>query len=194
MKQWRIFHPFFQLKKIPTIEGLKFVFVHFIAPHPPFLFDRHGNPVNTDKPYWIGDGSSFQGSSKKYIQGYSQQIVYINQLLEETIEAILERSPKPPVILIQGDHGPGAYLDWESYENTCLKERFSILNAYYLPGVKDQQLYDSISPVNSFRVVLNEYFHTGLSYLEDHHYYSQLKFPYDFVDATAASEHECILP
>jgi hypothetical protein len=35
------------------------------------------------------------------------------------------------------------------------------LNAYYLPkGYKD--LYDSITPVNSFRIILNEYF--GASY------------------------------
>ena len=34
----------------------------------------------------------------------------------------------------------------------------SILNAYYFPGGRYEGLYEAISPVNSFRVVLNTFF------------------------------------
>jgi hypothetical protein len=54
-----------------------------------------------------------------------------------------------------------------------------ILNAYYLPGHADQ-LYTSISPVNTFRVVLNSYFGTNFPLLEDVSYYSSLSCHYDF--------------
>jgi len=48
-----------------------------------------------------------------------------------------------------------------------------ILNAYALPGVDPAQaLYPSISPVNSFRVVLNRYFGTDLPLLEDRSYFA----------------------
>jgi hypothetical protein len=47
-----------------------------------------------------------------------------------------------------------------------------ILNAYYLPQGADQ-LYPSISPVNSFRLVFNSYFGTNFPLLEDVSYQSQ---------------------
>jgi len=44
---------------------------------------------------------------------------------------------------------------------------FSILNAYYFPDQDYSDLYDSISPVNSFRVVLNRYLGAAYPILED---------------------------
>jgi hypothetical protein len=72
----------------------------------------------------------------------------------------------PPVIIVQGDHGPLPDLTEEP------SQRLPILNAYYLPGVEmDSMLYPSISPVNSFRVVLNSYFGQNLPLLEDQSYF-----------------------
>jgi hypothetical protein len=47
-----------------------------------------------------------------------------------------------------------------------------ILNAYYLPGGGDQVLYDSVSPVNTFRLVFNCYFDAGLPIVQDEVYWS----------------------
>jgi hypothetical protein len=41
-------------------------------------------------------------------------------------------------------------------------------------------IYDSISPVNSFRVVLNKYFGASYPLLEDIAYYSIYQDPYNF--------------
>jgi hypothetical protein len=41
------------------------------------------------------------------------------------------------------------------------------LNTYYFSDGNYSTLYDSISPVNSFRVILNKYFKTGLPLLKD---------------------------
>jgi hypothetical protein len=46
------------------------------------------------------------------------------------------------------------------------------LNAYYLPDGGEKHLYSDISPINTFRIVLNHYFNTDLELLEDVHYYS----------------------
>jgi hypothetical protein len=48
-----------------------------------------------------------------------------------------------------------------------------ILNAYSLPGVEMAEVYyPAISPVNSFRVILNRYFESNLPLLEDRSYFA----------------------
>jgi len=54
-----------------------------------------------------------------------------------------------------------------------------ILNAYYLPAARELP-YASISPVNSFRLILNNYFHTAYPLLEDRSWFSSYNAPYDF--------------
>ena len=71
-----------------------------------------------------------------------------------------------------------------SIHNTDLNERMSILNAYYFPGQKYGALYPGISPVNSFRVVLNTYFGADLELLPDRSYFSTWPEPYKFIDVT----------
>ena len=109
------------------------------------------------------------------------------RLLLETVDAILANSETPPIIVIQSDHGPGAYLHWGSLESTVPAERFGILNAYYFPDGGYEMLYSGISPVNSFRVVLNEYFGGEYDLLPDRHYYSTWSFPFEFVEVTDLS-------
>jgi hypothetical protein len=71
-------------------------------------------------------------------------------------------------------------LDWRSAEKSNLEERFSILNAYYLPGDGDAGLYDQISPVNTFRLIFNLYFGTEYARLEDESYFSTVARQYSF--------------
>ena len=68
--------------------------------------------------------------------------------------------------------------------NTYLPERLGILNAYYFPDGIYANLYPSITPVNSFRVVLDQFFGTQLGLLEDHSYFSTFDEPYDFNEVT----------
>ncbi len=61
--------------------------------------------------------------------------------------------------------------DFASLENTCLRERFSVFSAYYLPGVSPETIPDDITSVNLLRIVLNAYFGTDFLMLENAHYY-----------------------
>jgi hypothetical protein len=70
------------------------------------------------------------------------------------------------------------------------KKAFSILNAYYLPGCDYSQLYDSISPVNTFRVILNHYFGTEFELLKDESFFSTKSQPYNFVNVTSELNKE----
>ena len=110
----------------------------------------------------------------------------MNKKVEEMVDAILANSKKPPVIVIQADHGPMPPGGSETLADPTAEDariRTGILNAYYLPGAGDS-LYQSITPVNSFRVVLNTVFDTRFEILEDRVYMSSYENPYDFKDVT----------
>jgi hypothetical protein len=88
---------------------------------------------------------------------------YIASRLPQIVSDIISRSKNPPVIIIQGDHG------FKAWDNP--KDRLSILNAYYLPGTDSNKLlYQSITPVNTFRVVLDTYFGGKFGLLQDRNY------------------------
>jgi len=184
----RIVYTFDHLADFTQEEAPVFVFAHVMIPHPPFVFGPDGEEINPDYPYSLHDASSLireRGLTRdQYVDGYRDQLVFANGKLQSALEAILSRSAEPPLIILQADHGPGSLLDWEHSDSTYLKERMSILNAYYLPDSGDSQLYEEITPVNTFRVVLNSYFGTDLELLRDESYFSTWSHPYAFINVT----------
>ncbi|MFW9770138.1 MAG: sulfatase-like hydrolase/transferase, partial [Candidatus Thorarchaeota archaeon] len=130
----RVLFSFEKLATLYKMTGPKFVFAHIISPHPPFVFNKAGQPIEPKHSYYIGDGDDYQGVLDEYLAGYPEQVQFVNQKLEQVFDALLANSSIPPVIIIQGDHGPGSHLVWDSPSQTCLWERTPILNAYYLPG------------------------------------------------------------
>lgn len=186
----RILYSLEELTKIPEIDGPKFVFVHIVGPHPPFILNQQGEAIHPTRPYLAGDGEACGASSEEYQQQYIEQLIYINSQIQIAVDSILEKSARPPVILIQGDHGPGSLLRRDSIDKTCLFERASILSAYYLPESSAVLPHD-ISPVNSFRVILNTYFGTNLELLPNRTYFSPQSWPYDFTDITNQIETSC---
>jgi len=138
------------------------------------------------------DGASFAADINTYQKGYLDQVTYLNGQMLKTIDNILANSTQPPVIVIQGDHGPGLLLNlYGDVPQTCMWERASILNAYYFPQEKTGRLYSSISPINSFRVIFNTYFETSFEILPDRTFYSLFKMPYDFIDISDTVRENC---
>jgi hypothetical protein len=179
-----------RLAEIPSLPGAKFVFFHILIPHPPFIFNQNG-PITPDQPYLLV--RDFRGTSEERISGYLGQVGYLNQQMEKAIDAILENSSVPPIIIIQGDHGPGVYSN-ENFEGPCLMVKYSILNAYYLPGLSNSPVYETITPVNSFRIVFNQYFGANLELLDDKAYYDSSGESFRFIDVTQESQEACIVP
>jgi hypothetical protein len=152
----RILYSFYRLERLGTLAGPKFVFVHILAPHNPFVFGANGEYLQRKTPFTLNDDlDAFLLSD--YIAGYDAQVTYINQRILSVVDALLKTSTNPPVIIIQGDHGVPRMGVW----------RDTILNAYYLPGISTTQLYTSISPVNTFRVIFDSYFAGQLPLLPD---------------------------
>jgi len=171
-----ILYNFEKLPEIPNLPGDYFVYVHFLAPHPPFVFDENGKSIDPDVKFSFNDDDSFteeQQRIKNYRTGYSEQARFLNKKILTVIEEILEKSSIPPIIILQADHGSGMYVDFASAEKTCLRERFSPFAAYYLPEMQNDAIPDDITPVNLFRIIFNEYFETNLPLLENTYYFSK---------------------
>jgi len=182
----RINYTFDHLPDFAGKESPVFVFAHILGPHPPFVFGPNGEPIDPDRRYWIGDGTAFfnkGGTMEEYLKNYAGEVEYLNKRLQHTIEQILKNSTDPPIIILQSDHGSRLELDWLDENNTNFQEAFSILSAFYLPDTA-AQVPQGISPVNTFRFILNTYFGTNHELLEDRSFYSRWDQPYNFKDVT----------
>jgi hypothetical protein len=163
----------FTLDHLPDIAAIKeptFTFAHIVCPHPPFVFGEHGEDVSNRRRAY---NHPIPGG-EDYRSGYASQAKYITEQIEPTIDRILARSPEPPIIILQSDHGSGLRHHLDSLEDTDLHERMSILNCYYFPDRNYERLNDRITPVNTFRVVLDQFFGAKLPLLEDRNYFSLL--------------------
>ena len=189
-----ILYNFETLPEVAALPGPKFVFAHIVAPHPPFVFDRDGGAVDPDYPFTLMDPYRLRGDVSQSRERYLAQLTFISQQTLTMLDGVLAHSETPPVIIIQADHGPNIFVDYNSLENTCLYERFSILNAYYLPGVDGGSVSADLSPVNSFRLIFNEYFGADFTLLPDLHYYARSARFYQFEDVSGRSEAACDIP
>jgi hypothetical protein len=169
-----ILSQFRDMDLISSIPGPKFVFMHIIAPHPPFVFDEYGNKVAQEGAYTLSDDDK--------ASGYPEQAKFISDRMEEAVETILKNSSTPPVIIIQGDHGPLIGPGKFSADGEKAIRRAAILNTYYLPTQCKDRLYPEITPVNSFRLIFNCLFGMPVTLLDDKVYFSPSpkKYPYDF--------------
>jgi len=157
---------FNNMDDIANMPEPTFAYVHVISPHPPFVFDPEGNP--TYPPDFWNEQREYPYDM--YMKGYTNQLTYLNQKTLDAIDTLLAESDTPPIIILQGDHGP-----WMQPKD----RRMWILNAYYLPEHNDE-LYSTITPVNTFRLVFNAYFGGNYDMLEDVSYFSPVPKLYDF--------------
>jgi hypothetical protein len=165
----------------------KFVFAHLLAPHPPFVLGANGEAEYPRGPLSFADASWLlqEITRAEYVSHYIAQLEYVNRRTLVALDDILAQPGRRPIIIVQGDHGSRMNLDWSSLERTDVREPFAILNAYYVPRRVRADLYDTISPVNTFRIVLDDVFGAKYPLLPDRSYYSTSDQPYGFTDVTA---------
>ena len=142
-----------QLPRIPFSPGPKFIFVHIMIPHPPFIFLPNGDlQVNTSYYRFTDLWATIDETMKA---GYLNEAQFLNNRIPEILRAIITKSNVPPIIVLMGDHGP-TFID-----------RYLNLNAFLLPDAGKQALYSSITPVNSFRVIFDTVYGTNFGLLPD---------------------------
>lgn len=189
----RVLYAFEHLPDAARLERPAFVFCHVLSPHPPFVFGARGEKTEPQGYFTMTEGGTFQTVDKEkvrreYIERYRAQLQFVNARAKKTVERILAASPQPPVIILQADHGPGSVLNWNDPEPDDLAERFAILNAYRIPG-KRSSLPESVSPVNSFRLLFDQLFETKCGLLADRCWFSTIAKPWRFYDADSPDEY-----
>ena len=162
----RLLYVFGELEGVAMLPGPKFVFAHIVSPHRPFVFDAQGNPADDDYG-WEPSDLGFDAYRERYLE----QVTYLNSRMTGVIHEILTNSSHPPVIIVQGDHGP---------EEGSSQDRMQILNATYLVGRGADPDNEQVSPVNAFRYVLSTLFGAELPLLEDVSYFSTYDRPFDY--------------
>jgi hypothetical protein len=141
-----------EIVKIPGKQ--KFVFIHLVAPHPPFIFNSKGERVFKVKNH---------DNSWEPRQNYVEQLRYMNDVIKKFVSGII-RNDKQGVIILQSDHGP-----WiETVDKAArFESRSMILNAIRAPGGNQVPLYPGISSVNTFRFIIRNYFDASYALMPD---------------------------
>jgi hypothetical protein len=142
-----------------TLARPYFLFVHVPSPHFPYLFDRTGGPVN-DRPIVVTGRGTPSTRSPAELDAtadlYAAQLAYVDGLAIEALDKVIAAVPPDAVIIVMGDHGPDAYIDWDHLESTPTLERFATLFAARTPGL-DRLFGDAPTPVNLIPTLLNSY-------------------------------------
>lgn len=174
---------FENLRVAAARPGPTFTFAHILLPHEPFVFDAAGNYISLDE----------EGARGRDLN-YREQTLYTNQLIDALLDDLLAvPEAERPIIVLAADEGPHPVrfkldeenFDWTQATDEELEEKFAVLNAYYLPDGDEAALYDSISPINTWRVLFNTYFGADLPLLEDRSYvFRDENHVYDFTEIT----------
>ncbi len=175
-----------EFDRIHRETGPKFVLLHVLLPHEPYVFDDDGSyPSDADRAA-RGEG-----------ENYRRQRVFADDQMKRIVDQLLDARPdRQPVVIIAGDEGPFPVryaadqmgFDWAGASTSELQTKYGILNAFFLPGsAPDGALapYPTVSSWNTFRIVLDRYFGQGLGLLPDRSFTSRAwKRPYDLTEIT----------
>lgn len=157
-------YQFEQLLRLSDASGPKFVFVHLLVTHPPYVFGRDGSFLRIRQVGDLGEAGS-----------YAESMEFCNRNLREVLPKLLAGSSVPPIVILQADEGPypercagdeGSGLGVDATDAE-VRLKYGILNAYYVPAPMRAGLYPTITPVNSFRLLFNTCFGADLPLLPD---------------------------
>jgi hypothetical protein len=137
----------------------KFVYVHLLLPHMPFIYDENGRTVEYEHyTNW-----------NYYIDNYK----FSTNVAEKMVDQILQEADpeNPPVIILQSDHGARNYPVPRDPNSVILKDypddlKKLILYTLYLPGYDYSSLPQDIKPVNTFPIIFNYLFDAGIPLLK----------------------------
>lgn len=135
------------------------LFAHLLSPHPPFTRESDCS---------LRTGFSYAQASWGNPDGYAGQITCLNRQLLAATDRILAEDPDP-VIVIQSDHGTQFAFEPD--------QRLPILSAVRLPQGCEGAVPDDLTPVNTFRIVLNCLTTSDLELLPNRHFWVEYGDP-----------------
>lgn len=131
----------------------KFVYGHFMIPHDQYTFDSAGNVKTAAK--------TVVHTEEEDAIGYFGQVLFAGKVIKDLVNYIQLNNKKNTIIIVAGDHGLKSSAALENGYT------FNNLMSLYFPDKDYSMLYDSVSPVNIFRIALNKHFNAGLPLHKD---------------------------
>ena len=133
----------------------KFVYAHLYLPHPPFFYDENGklNDIN-----YIMSQASLEDRNL-----FLSYLKYTNKKIVQIIDKIKNAGGNKSVIILQSDHGFRDFKGWQNHPEYF----FTNYSAFYFPDKNYITLYDTLSNVNTFPIILNKFFKTNLGLKND---------------------------
>ncbi len=153
----------FQLDRLLALSPAdepRFLVVHLLLPHGPVVYDREGRRIPKNSEF--GPGSK---------ERFLEQVRYLNERLLAVVDHLAKISAEEPIIVIQADEGP--YLredDLKAPIDAQRRIRTGLLAAFKGPGLSASDVPETITPVNTFRLVLSRWFGQDLPLLPDRVY------------------------
>jgi hypothetical protein len=145
----------------------RLVFAHVPSPHQPTVFRSDGSPlpVPIDDAFYLDSPLEKGVPVDRFIAEYRDHLTYLNGLLMESLDGVLEASTTPPIVVLVADHGSASHVDWtvtqpSDAEPADLLERTGTLFAALTPE-RQAVFPEDISPVSVFRYLFDAYFGTA---------------------------------
>ena len=138
------------LAAIALMPEATFTFAHLYKPHEPTVFNKQGEVI----------GKVFQPSAEEWLD----ELEFINSAFLEMVDAIIENSDNPPVILLQADHGS---LYGKSRTADRRHIHFDVYAAAYLPDDYATTPPRPFTLINTFPLILNAIFDTDFELQPD---------------------------
>lgn len=135
-----------------TSHTPRFIYTHLMMPHYPYYYDSTGQALPED---------SIVKGKETNRNNYISYLVYCNRQVLKLVDTLLAVQGPEPVIILLGDHG-FRHFDPPVAEPAY----FSNLQAVKMT-TDSLQVYNGMSNVNLFRVLLNKLFRQQLPVLKD---------------------------
>lgn len=150
---------YFTIGKMGNLEDVpapRFVYVHLLLPHVPFMFDKDGNVIE----------QQYRNNWNYYLGNYIFTLDVAKQIVSN-IQSTADPH-RPPVIILQSDHGARNQVIVDN-QDTLLQNfpdefKRSILFAIYMPNHSLDEIPQDFKPINTFPLILNKVFEENLPY------------------------------
>jgi len=150
----------------------KYLFVHLLLPHPPYVFDESFNPL-LETPTRSEHGDVWLEK-----ENYIQSIKATNSMIiKYVLGKYISNESKNNIIILSSDHGTNYNLSKGNNDLKSKQERLGNFTAIHNLNV---DINIMSSPVNLYRILFNELFHTNLDTLTHKSYFSSYDNPYLF--------------
>lgn len=131
----------------------KFVYAHFFMPHEPLLYSKDGKVRKYSDVFLDKRMGTYKKSYAEYLQ-------YTNSQISTLINLILNKKGDKIVLLVS-DHGE------RFTKGTTKGSEYNNFFAVYNSQKKYNSFSDTFPLINTFRVILNDYFNQELPMLEN---------------------------